>query len=444
MSEYHEDISAARAHLAGGRARDAYVALRPLLEYPGAFQGDAQFREAFVLFAEVARHIAGDELAQLVAAVGANPDHPSVLYDAAYLLYEQQLFPIAATLLDRANRIAPGQATIVHELSSCLEAMRAYSVAARVIELSGLPETDPTSAYLHAFNAFMCGDLDVSRRRLPALRALESPQYRFFADALAGLLARADAVGVATDLSDEHALTGWHAAINGCVLLHESPHGWEHSMRGRYAYVGDGPGLMREGLERLRAVLDAAQRDVGRVVAAPDRASRILGRAAARLFERPYVEWEAGAEQDGLVVAWDLDRVGDADFLGALRSHAPKQVLFAHASSWVDVFPYTPDVTTLLHQTITHPWTGGGMRIDPETRAVSTAPPDERDDEVLAESILEAEIHDPSRSGLDLVLEVTRAMAAISEPHSGGVFRRSGERARQRAGSPVLSNLFTS
>src|SRR6185436_14133196 len=157
----------------------------------------------------------------------------------------------------------------------------------------------------------------------------------------------------------EHALTAWQAVINSTILLHESPHGYQEPMRGRYAFLSDRPELVREGIERLRNVLAVSGERLERVVATPSRQSRIVALAAAELLGLPFLDWSPGAERQGLVVAWSLDSVSDGDFLKALHPHGPGQRLFVHASCWTDPFPYAPDVTTLLYQTITDPWTGG-------------------------------------------------------------------------------------
>lgn len=67
-----------------------------------------------------------------------------------------------------------------------------------------------------------------------------------------------------------------------------------------------------------------------------------------------------------------------------LRQHRAGEVLFAHASGWVDPFPFAPDVTTLLGHSITHPYLGGALRVDPESKQVVRAGPDTLDDAVLA------------------------------------------------------------
>lgn len=436
-------LAEARSKLAAGDAQAAFLALKPPLSYPAASLDDtARFQRALGAFAGVARAIAGPALGDLADAVAARPDDPQALYDLAYQLYEQGLHGIAATLLARANRLAPGEPGIVTELCACLEATMQYGLAALTVDTSGLAEHDPVCAYLSGFDWLMSGDLDIPRKRLAQLASVTTGPVPEMRDALIGMVARADAIRAAGVALDDRALTAWQAVIDGTVLLHESPHGHDEPMHGRYAFVNDAPSRMREGLERLSSVLSACERTPARVVSAPDRASRILAIAAARMLGLPLVPFRATEPTSGLVVAWSMEAVEDAAFHKACFEHAPGQILFVHASSWVEPFPYAPDVTTLLHQVVRHPYTGGAPRLDPETRQVAPAPPDPRSDEACADEILRAEPSDPSVSDLALVRAVAHALGALPEAQRGGLHRSSGRRHRQRAGSPVPSNRF--
>jgi hypothetical protein len=434
------EVTAATATaLASGETDQAYRTLLPVLSWPAPQLSEpAAFSEAFVLFAEITRAFAGDELAALVSAVASRPDDVQALYDAGYQLYEQHLWPVAATLFARANALAPGQAPIVGELAASLEGMMAYGPAAMALDASGLPERDPMLAYLSGYNWLMVGDLDLPRRRLAQLEGVTHEPIPHVREVLAGMLARADAVQGAGLALDERALTAWQVVISGSLLTHESPFGHEGPMFGRYAYVADSARLMREGIERLVRLLELAQRPLSRVVVAPSRESRPLAHAVARRTGLPLAEWDG--RPSGLVVAWSMDGLQDATFLQGLREHAPDQVLFVHTSSWVDPFPYSPDVTTLLHQHVTHPWTGGALRV--VEGGVEPAEPDPRSDEELAEEILSAELAEGSASSLEHVLAVAAAALSVPEPHRAGLGRTHGPRHHQRAGSPVPSNRF--
>ena len=196
---------------------------------------------------------------------------------------------------------------------------------------------------------------------------------------------------------------------------------------------------MRQGIERVGRVLADRALLPARVVAAPDRASRILAGATARVLDLPLVHWAGEETAEGLVTVWSMDAVGDAAFLQALKDHRPGQVLFVHASSWVDPFPYAPDVTTYLHQFVTNPYTGGALRVvEGET---VRAEPDPRGDDALADEIAASGDGDGSRSTIEHVLAVARAISGVEEVHRG-FGRTFGPRLRARAGSPVRSSRF--
>ena len=435
-----DPVSEARARLAAGDANAAFLALRPAIVSWREPVTDAEFMVRFSLFASIAKAIAGDDFAAKIRAIVANPDDARAHYDAGYALYEQRLFDIAATVLLRANQLAPGQKAIVTELSASLEACMAYDVATLALAASGLAESDPLCAYLLGFNALMCGDRDTARSALPKVTGSDATMTTV-RESLSAMLARADAIDAVLPLGD-HELVGWHAALNGSILLHESPHGLDAGMNGRYAYLGDSPGLMREGIERLATLLARESIRVTRVVSAPDRASRILALAVGASLRVPVEPWRAGGAAEGLHCAWDLDAVGDGAFLQAVRHHVPGQVLFAHVSNWVTPFPFAPDVTTLLAQQCSNPFTGGAMRFDEHTRQVVPAGPDTRADEALANEIANATISDPSHRSVDASVAAASACRSLGEGARLGFHRTRGHRARQRAGGPVRSNWF--
>lgn len=439
MTTPEDPRSAARALLDRGDAQAAFAALRGAIEHPVQLDDPDETSQSFAVFEEIARALAGPELAEPIGRVAAKPDDVQALYDAAYALYEQGLQRISVALLYRANLLAPGRFEIVTELVSCLEHVLSYGEAALVADASGLADRDPLCAYLSGFNWFMVGDRERARLRLQQLTGISDRPIPEVREALAGMIARADAIERVSAL-DDRALVGWHLAINGTILLHESPHGWDEPMRGRYAYVSDSPGLMREGLERLRSVL--GDRVPSRVVAAPDRASTILGLAAASLFQRPMLPFDTSALSDALVVVWTFESVTDPTFLRALQRHAPGQVLFVHGSSWVDPLGYAPDVTTFLYQSVTHPYLGGALRVDPQTHRVAPAEPDTRSDEELAQEILSAERDDCDKPAIESILALRDAVRDIPDAWAAGLHRSSGVRTRERAGSAVPSARF--
>lgn len=395
----------------------------------------------------VAEELTGDHLARVLRWARDRPNDSEALYDAGYALYEQRLYDIAATLLARAHRLAPGSPTLVTELAANLEALLLHGPAAAALRASGLVDTDATCGYLYGYNALLSGDVEAARPVAAALRALEDPSLSYMGAALGGMVARADALRGASPL-DSDDLAGWHLVINGAVLLHLSPRGYAAEpsaapapMRGRYGYVADSYALLREGIDRLAVALGAARIAVPRVFALPDRGSRIVALAAAEILGAPCEDFAAGGDdRPGLVVAYDLDRSGAA--LERLREHRPGQVLFAHASCWTDPFPYAPDVTTYLCQSNVAPWDAGRSAVDPETGAVHQLAEDEAPVAELAAKIVAATGDHRSMSTTEQIVTLVTAVHGVAGEAAAGLYRTDGPRLRQRVGSPVVSHRF--
>jgi hypothetical protein len=424
--------------LDAGDTREAFDALRPVLAYP-ASPDDALLGEALGVLQRIASELMGERVAGLLDWAKDRLDDSEALYDAAYGLYEQKLHDLAATLLMRANRALPGSTTIVTELSANLEALLLHAHAAVVLKNSGLVESDATCAYLYGYNALLSGDVEAARPVAESLRNVADNSLEYMGAALGGMVARADALRGVCPL-DERDLAGWHLVLNGAVLLHLSPYGYEGSMHGRYAYVTDSYARLREGLDRLSITLSTAQIPVTRIFSLPDRGSRILARAAAELFDVPCGDFpEGGDEGRGLVIAYDLDCAASGGVLERLREHRPGQVLFAHASCWTDPFPFAPDVTTYLYQANVAPWDGGGLMSDPDVQGEA----DESTEDVLAARIIAATGDHQSVSTDEQLAALVAAARRLRGDTAAGLFRTGGPRLRQRVGSPVWSNRFT-
>ncbi|MBS2033915.1 hypothetical protein JST97_02955 [bacterium] len=442
MTDVDERLRKSREFLDQGQARQSYQELNRLFTAtPEALEDRHPFTQAVGLLAELTRSFGGGELSQKLGQVALLPDSVEGLYEAAYQLYEECQYAPAACLLTRANRLAPGQPELVSELVANLHGLMLYARAAEVLDQSGTCQNEAVCAYLSGYSRMMSGDIQGARERLELLAGELPPQVSAMRDALAGMVARAEALEGADIPLGERSLTAWQSVISGTLLLHESPDGYEDAMRGRYCFVQDSPGLMKTGLERLQAILPLVGFAPDRVLSAPGRQSQVLARATARLLGLPFMDWQAGLEHTGLVVAWSLESVQDESFWRALHQHHPGARLFVHASCWTEPFGYSPDFTTLLYQHITDPWTGGALRMDPETGQLGPAPPDERDSESLAAEVLRAE-PEQSASSPQLLKAVAVALQSLDTEHHPGFLRNHGLRLRQRAGNPVLSNHF--
>ncbi|MES9607792.1 hypothetical protein [Actinomadura sp. NPDC000929] len=334
---------------------------------------------------EVARLMEGaaalsgfDDMREAAAAMAVRQE-PQQLYDFGFACVERGVAFLAVPALRRALEMLPDEPVLLMELVSALERENRHAEAVAALE-PRVDALDPWPArYLLAYNALFSGDPGRAAReaaRLPAPGEDWVPAR----DRLARMLARAEAAGPL----DSRDLRGWHFTLGGGVLATISPYGFADGMTGRYAYTSDSFALCRRTLDRLRLVLDAAGRRPASVGLLPDRSSRILGLAAARLLGLPAEPFAPG-RPGALVVAYDLNET-DA---GGLRERAEGQVLFEHASCWTDPPVVSADVTGFLHQVAVSPW-GERLRVgaggEPETM-----PPDERPEEVLAAEIVAAD-----------------------------------------------------
>lgn len=198
-------------------------------------------------------------------------------------------------------------------------------------------------------------------------------------------------------------------------------------MNGRYAYVQDSYSLVREGIERLMAVLNAWEIKISQVLVLPDRNSTILASAVAKILGCPVVEWnDLAPDALGLVVAYDLGTL-ESELLEQLCDRYPGQLLWSHASCWTEDLPFTADLTTYLYQFNTAPWER--QNIGEENFADAG-----KSDEELIEQIVNANLDRESMDDIDRLLKI--ALRVKNVPHA------SDYRLKQYVGSPVPSSRF--
>jgi hypothetical protein len=293
--------------------------------------------------------------------------------------------------------------------------------------------------YLLVFNALMAGDLAMARHHHALLDDPEDALWQPTRDRQNRMLLRAaDAERAGSlDLTD---LRGWQYVIGGTVLGTLSPFGFAAGMTGRYAWLQDDPALCLRGLLRLRALLEAAEARPRSVSLLPDRDSRILGLAAARVLELP-AEPFAPDRQDTVVVAYDLNALAAHDdgpeVLGQLVERVPGQVLHEHASCWTDAPPVAADSVALLHQSVVAPW-GERLRQGADG-GVERGPADDRPEAEIAAGIVAA---DPAADPGDGEgpADPDEAFAAFAGAVRGTWL--SGARRRLDSAGPVPSSRF--
>lgn len=417
----------------------AFRKFRWVLEYPSQLESQ-QWSDALDLFAQISAAIAGQEFADKIRQVANNPENPNALYALGYELIEQSLPGIAATVLARAYAIAPGSEVILTELSTALEMVGLHLEACQFLRAAPeLLEESFLCRYLLAFNSLMTGDLDEPSRLLPLLQQSRESDYIYMTQRIAGMLQRADVLRGVARLNQQD-LRGWHFVVNGTLLLHLSPYGFNEGMNGRYAYIQDSNKLILEGIQRLLAVLNAWNVSVPRVFVLPDRNSAILAHAVAQVLHCPLEEWSIkGSQSPGLIVAYDLEEL-TSELLLQLHEHRPGQLLWSHATCWTKEPPFAADLQTYLYQTNISPWEKGTtINAEPDTalpQRLSSA-----SNEELATHIVES-IAPESLNDLQELVAISQAVQTLAGPHAAGAFRQEGQRRRQENSSPVASSRF--
>ncbi len=445
-TSYAEARRAALESLEAGDAHQAFQKFRSAMEYPGDLDdGPERWSDALAIFTQIAAGLGGDEFAAPARRAAEAPSDVQALYDLGYWMIDQDLNGIAATVLARANLLAPNRRSLLIELACALERGQLFHEATRILRTAPeLVEKSFLCRYLLAYNTLMTGDLTESRHLLEDLNPRNSDQpddAKKMKDRITGMLSRADAVRDATALNETD-LRGWHFVLTGGVLLHLSPYGLEDAMRGRYAFIQDYPGLCLEGIRRLAAVLEAWSGGPPRVWLLPDQDSASLGLAAAQVLGLPAEQWPAdGTDEPGLIAAYDLAALDEA-LLRQLGEHRPGQILWAHASPWTAEPPFAADLTTYLYQQNVSPW-GERLRVNPDTNEVEKAPADTRPPSERAAEIIAANVEGEALGDMPAVTGLAKAARRATGDAGPGAFRTGGLRRRQPVGSPVQSSRFT-
>ncbi|MQY13729.1 hypothetical protein SRB5_38800 [Streptomyces sp. RB5] len=382
------------------------------------------------LVERVARDAGMGDLAEAAGALAGKRAGLRELYGYGYACVERGAGFLAVPALAEAHRLAPGERPVLMEYVAALEAEERHREVVDVLRGAGeLPEWP--ERYLLAYNALLAGDTAGAREAGGALTEPADGDWRPAYDRIRRLLGRAGAVP--TDLSRTD-LRGWHYVLTGGLLTTYAPYGYGAGMNGRWAYTQDDADRCLHGLHRLRTALAAAGRTPASVSLLPDRASEILGRAAAEYLGLPAVPFDP-AREDTLVVAYDLDD-SEPEVVGALFERAPGQLLFAHVTCWTSPPGVSADVTTLLAQVNVSPW-GERMRVT-EAGGTETVPPDSRPVAELVAEILAGDAAADEGDG-ETPADPDTALSAFA---GAVVWPAEGAREWMESAGPVGSNRF--
>ncbi|MEM1348793.1 MAG: hypothetical protein AAGI01_09575 [Myxococcota bacterium] len=422
LSEYFESAHTA---LESGDIPGAARALTAASREADLETRDGDLSSLAESFAELARVAQLPALA--TAAESADPADPETLFVLGYQLVEFGLPEPAIPYLRRVHLDLPHETRIVTELAAALERSGRHAEArdALLNEPALLSEFWPR--YLVCFNAIFAGDLDTAREHAPQLDP--SPTIEGSAEAaqrVLDMLTRADALPETSSL-DHQDLRGWHYVLNGGLLLHISPFGFDEGMNGRYAFFQDGLGGIRRDLDALAATLDAKNTRPARVLHLDEYGSRVLATALGAMLSVPVERWTPGA--DGLTVAYDMNAVElTVELVEGLRAGGP---LFLRSACWTQPPPTPADYVRFLHQVNTAPW-GAVMAFDPESGEMTTSEPSTDPPEAWAQRILDTE---PDARELENdTLELLTALATRVPALRGDLFWEEGPVRSSRLG----------
>ncbi|MFE5740118.1 tetratricopeptide repeat protein [Streptomyces celluloflavus] len=372
-------------------------------------------RDTARITGKLATALGFDNLSEAATALVRDPEDPQYLYDFGYACVDRGAAFLAIRPLYEALRRVPDSPLARTELVAALEAENRHAEVVELLEAHLATLRPWPDRYLLAFNALLAGDPDragthfarlpvpddaqwqpaharlhAMLRRTLALRAAATPHPFDSIAAFGGRLA-SDSSAATSDAPPAPAplapddLRGWHFALTGGILTTLSPYGFA-SMRGRYGLLQETPGGVLHGLHRLRLVLARAGLRPRTVSLLPDRSSRILGRAAARLLGVPAEPFDPGRART-LVVAHRLDDA-DPDTLRQLRDRTDQQILFEHATCWTRPPAVGADISTLLGQFVSAPWSA---RLRFSGDGAAQGPPDDRPEQVIVDDLLRAD-----------------------------------------------------
>ncbi|KAK2741068.1 hypothetical protein FQN55_008472 [Onygenales sp. PD_40] len=446
-----EQLKQAKELFKEGNTEGAFKAVKRVLQYPGTGVSETGvFVEALDAFAPISQQLGGDSnIAELVHDAAAEPDNVDSLYELGNEMIKCQLQSMAATVLARAQALAPDEEPVTSTLAVALEKEMRHKDACRVLEASTeLIKTDFICCYLLALNSIMVGKLDRVRELLPVLRQLcgEDDTYEVLPRRMEAMLERASSVEGVTTL-DQHDLRGWHYVLSGGLLLSLAVAGFDDPMHGRFCFIYDNESVCLESIRRLKLVLDQANITPPRVFCVQEHKSALLAKALAETLGCELVAWpENGSREPGIIAIYDSEDI-DYTTYDTMQERPAGQILWTHALKWTRTHTVAPDVVSYLSQFNYSPW----HRSPPSVKDGKVADQTEADDpatvhpDVLVQRILEAHVEGAGSyfiGDTDKLLEFARVTALCPHSSTPGAPCVSGKRGIMFAGSPVPSNRF--
>ncbi|MCB1955764.1 MAG: tetratricopeptide repeat protein [Rhodocyclaceae bacterium] len=345
-TQFDEALRSVEKSLSNGAPHEAAHALRRVAAYRGLDRNDAGLRRLCDALLAIAGQMTLTPLQS--AAETARSLKPQALYDLGYLLIELGLPQVAIPILGRLNRDLPGQSAVVEELAAAFERSGLHAQARDLLLANPALLAHFWHRYILCFNALSAADIGVAIEHAAALHPADAAQ----AHAMTRMRTMLDRVRqVDSDLSPND-LRGWHFVMNGSVLLHLSPYGFDEGMHGRYCYLVDTAEAIHRDLTRLATALNATGARPNLLRAPDDRGSQIVAGALGRLLEVPVVALDGG--RGGMIVTYDPARATPESLTCIEEDRSA--TLMSRAACWTQPPRRIPEFVGLLHQVLIAPW----------------------------------------------------------------------------------------
>ncbi len=393
-------FSPARKHLTSAReALDEGQPQEALRRLVYGFGADVGYKPLYTVAVTCLRQIEGEEEAQLFEAALADFRSVDPFHALGRHFIDVERYELAIPFLERAHTLAPNHLDVALNLAQTYTSRFRPQDARDVLQRAGL-QHDFWATYEFYWASLLCNQpAGVAEFVRDARGQVADPELNdqlrrnltFALDKLAEVGARLRAFPDPRSLIQD-----WHFIQYGAVVLdyfddRTAEDGLDMA-GGRWVALWASPAHIAMILHKLKRLLTALDRLPARVLGMPDRDSDIVARAAALLLEVPFdtVAVDRLAQPHTLLVAVDNRMFGDMALLPVLE----EQMLFALSTNWLHRGGVAPDVTGVLSQSFTLPWSGANIRVDPDTREIIHPDPDTRPTEAIARDLVGTEPED--------------------------------------------------
>jgi Flp pilus assembly protein TadD len=265
------------------------------------------------------------------------------LFEAGYSLIEARQHELAAMLLNRVAKLAPGESTVNYELGFALMSMKRFEQAIPYLEEALSKDND----FDTLLNLLVCYIL--TRQAEKAQSSLEKiSQLKLEFEQKKEFIQKQAVVRRLENLSNKNILNArdWLYVLYGSILLRHST---------RQQRVQEDPASIGQMLAILKGVLGGLCVDQPETIEFYGLQSRPLAQALAEFLEIPMSAYKGPDHKEPalLTMTWASDIVGPHKTFATKR---PDRHLFSYALSWDEPLPVVPDIVGCLAFNEPMPW----------------------------------------------------------------------------------------